>query len=196
VWIVQNVALFSRSMQSSERDKQAESSPPHPDPLPRWRLGTRSALSAGGALVLAVVAICAPLLEPWGWWDHWPSWRVYSARPETVTVYVKEARVAELPEDVRGFIGPPAPLSEWRPLSFDAWSFAELRCPVYPQERFRLAAALAVTQRFQLGDDVRVVIGSSPDRWTGRREQREVIGERALAEACDRFLVSTAARER
>jgi hypothetical protein len=180
-WIVQNIVLFGRGscVDSCETASVVEDST-------AWR--------GRIATALAGVVIFAPLLEPWGWWDHWPSWRVYSARPETVAFYVAASRVADLPSNVQKFVGSPEPLSDWRPVNLDAWSFDELRCPVYPQERFRLAVALAITRERALGDDVRVVVSSPPDRWNGERAMRELHGERALVAACERFVVNTKPR--
>lgn len=173
VWIAQNFVLFSGCPTTLAASRS-----------PRLRLAT----------ALAAVVILAPLLEPWGWWDHWPSWRLYSARPAVVTCYVRDVRVAVLPAAARPFVGPAEPLSDWRPLSLEVWSFGELQCPIYPQERFRLAAILAVAHDADLGDDVRVVIGAPPDRWTGRRVTRELIGARAIAQACEQFVLNVSPR--
>lgn len=179
-WIAQNWVLFS-----AELDGNGETAI---DDLHGSRFGYRF------ATVIAGVLICAPLLAPWSLWDNWPSWRLYSGRPASVLAYVDESRIGELPETVRQFVGPPQPLSEWRPVSLDAWSFAELRCPVYPQERFRLAIAQALARKYALGDDLRTEIGTRPERWKGEREMRELLGERAIEEECDRFVVNTAMR--
>jgi hypothetical protein len=179
---VQNVVLFGTGAATScERETASE-------------LSRGASLRRRLATVIAGVVIFAPLLEPWGLWDHWPSWRVYSARPATVAFFVNESRVADLPVNVQEFVGPPEPLGEWRPVSLDAWSFAELRCPVYPQERFRLAVALALTREYGLGEEVRVVVGLPPNRWTGEREMWELHGERAIAEASRRFVVNVEPR--
>lgn len=178
-WIAQNVVLFGRRA-TCETAGVVE----------------RGAMLGGRfAMVLAGMVIAGPLLEPWNYWDHWPGWRVYSARPETVACYVDSGRVADLPEAVQQYVGPPDPLSEWCALNLDAWSFAELRCPVYPQGRFRLAVVRALARAFQWGDDVRVVVDSSPDRWTGRRTTRELVGDTAITNACRQFVVNTEPRD-
>ncbi|MBL8852105.1 MAG: hypothetical protein JNG89_20700 [Planctomycetaceae bacterium] len=197
VWIMQNVVLFWSRGIRGEGGVVA----PHPGPLPRRSSSaglTRLSGERGRTLIawaLALMVVLAPLLEPWGCWDHWPSWRVYSARPETVTFYVRESRVTGLPPEVQTIVGPPELLSDWRPLSLDTWSFAELRCPVYPQARFRLAVALALTRQWALGNDVRVVVGSSPEWWTGKRESQEYVGEQGIASASERFVVNVRERE-
>jgi hypothetical protein len=182
VWIAQNRVLFGGA--TAVRG-EAASVVPH-----AGRSRTRLASGFAGLL------IAAPLLAPWGLWDNWPSWRLYSARPATVAFSIKADRVGDLPATMQEYVGPPEPLSEWRPLSLDAWSFSELHCPVYPQERFRLAVVLAVTRAYALGEDVRLVTGSPPDRWTGERQIRERTGEYAIAARCEHFLVNVAPRER
>lgn len=180
-WIAQNWVLFGPTVDGvSEGANEV-----------RHGLRIRGWMAAGIAGVLVV----APLLAAWGWWDNWPSWRLYSGRPAAVSVTIDDSRVDDLPDAVRQYVGAPELLSEWRPVNLDAWSFSELQCPVYPQERFRIAVALALAREHQLGDDVRVVVGSPPDRWTGERKIRELRGEAALAAECGDYLVNTTARD-
>lgn len=120
------------------------------------------------ACAFTAVVVLLPALSPWGYWDHWPSWAVYAERPAVVQMAVKEADVPRLPPSLQPFVGPPEPLSDWRPVNLDAWSFDVCRCPMYPQKRYRLAviAALAVDLR----TPPRIIIHGPPDRWTGKRE--------------------------
>jgi Methylamine utilisation protein MauE len=125
---------------------------------------------------IITAAIVCPFLQNWGWFDVWPSWAVYSARPSQVTMQVREGRVDDLPAGLQAFVGRPEVLTEWRPVNLDAWSFAALNCPIYPQERFRIAVILAVAAHAQLGDDVRVTVDGPPNRWTGERESTTMTG--------------------
>ncbi len=146
------------------------------------------------AVVVAFVATAAPLLQPLGWFDNWPAWAVYSARPSVVEITVRDTRVNDLPVSLQAHVGPPPPLQEWRPVNIDAWSFAELDCPVYPQERYRLAVALAIADRAGLGDDMRVVLRGPPDRITGERWSTRLNGRDEIAESCSGFFINTQAR--
>jgi hypothetical protein len=118
---------------------------------------------------------------------------VYSSRPAVVSVYVHEASVPSLRPSLKPFIGPAAPLTEWRPIRLDGWSFQTLDCPVYPQERFRLAVARAIAaQTGPLGIMVRVE--GPPDRRTGRRDTVELRGEPELQARCRRIWLNTQSR--
>ena len=119
---------------------------------------------------ITAAAVVCPLLQNWGWFDVWPSWAVYSARPSQVTIQVREGRVDDLPAALKPFVGPSEALTVWRPVNLDTWSFAALNCPIYPQERFRIAVILALATGAQLGDYVRVTVDGPPNRWTGKRE--------------------------
>lgn len=181
-FIVQNLLLFSPVSAASPSSQPAE-------------VGTiarsREAVSTRGAVAASVLLIALPGLEPFGLFDHWPAWSVYSARPAMVPIYVREHRLGDLPPSLRPFVGPPAPLTDWRPINLDAWSFAVRHCPPYPQLRYRLAVARSLAERGRLGPDIRVVILSPPDRWTGERTREELVGQAAIEEKCSAFLLNT-----
>ncbi len=114
VFLAQNFLLFVRGQASG-----AESFPSGlPDKL---------------VAVLTGVLMLMPAFQPWGYWDVWPSWAVYSTRGGWTTVFVHQDDVARMPTGVQPFVGSPLPLSDWRPVDIDAWSLKTLRCPVYPQ---------------------------------------------------------------
>ncbi|MFG0335702.1 MAG: hypothetical protein ACF8TS_20270 [Maioricimonas sp. JB049] len=147
-----------------------------------------------GTAAAAIATAAAVLLPLTPWYDHWLSWSLYSSRPAVVTVLVNETTAARLPDVLQPYLGPTEPLTDWRPLSFDAWSFGTLHCPVYPQLRFRMAVAAAVAEVFSLDENgMRIRIRTSPDRWTGERELHEL----TLAEMKERlreFRLNTAPR--
>ncbi len=134
-----------------------------------------------------------PCLSWWGLWDHWPSWAVYSSRPAIVEVFVPEGDIERLPKTLQPFVGPPAPLSDRCPVNLDAWSFSTLWCPMYPQERYRVAVAAAIGDLNGI-EDMRVIIRSSPDRWTGNRQVTTLEGLHAIRERADGFWLNTHAR--
>lgn len=175
VWIAQNVVLFSPQAATGSSPAAGRR---------RYRAAT----------LLAVFVIAAPLLEPWGLWDHWPSWRLYSARPARITVFIEAGTVVDLPREIQPFVGPPEPLTDWCPLHLEAWSFAALRCPMYPQQRFELAVIAAVVRRARLDEGILVVVETPPDRLTGRRERFELHGRRAIEDACGQYWVNVRSR--
>ncbi len=89
-----------------------------------------------------------PLTAYWGWADNWPSWQVYSPRPEVVRVHIHEAAVSELSPELSQFLGSPAALSEWYPFRIDRWALATVSVPLYPEDRFQLAVAAQLRSCF------------------------------------------------
>jgi hypothetical protein len=177
-FIAQNVLLFR----------------PTSAPEPPAQVGGLAQYRSAAATIVVALATIMPLLESTGWWDHWPSWAVYSSRPATVTMLVREARLDDLPPTLRTCVGSPEPLTDWHPVSIDAWSFDLLQCAVYPQERYRLAVIGAVAEEAGLGDDVRVRVESSPERWTGDRTKVEYVGLAAIRSRCGAFWLNTRPR--
>ena len=72
-------------------------------------------------------------------------------------------------------------------LSLSQLSLDELRAPIYPQDRFQIGAALAIANRYQLGEKVHVEMQSASDRFSGARRRRMIDGATALREAADEF---------
>ncbi len=162
-FIVQAVLLFGGSGRLLVSEKGREE--PGPAKPQAWGARTRAA-----AIVTTIVCLL-PALSPWGYWDHWPSWAVYSERPAVVQMLVGTADVQRLPATLRPFVGPPEPLSDWRPVNLDRWSFATCWCPMYPQQRYRLAVISSLTTDRHLSP--RVIIKGPPNRWTGKRDVSE-----------------------
>jgi hypothetical protein len=177
-FIAQNVLLFRRTSAAE----------------PTAQVGGVAQYRSFAATIVVALAAIMPLLDSTGWWDHWPSWAVYSSRPATVTMLVREARLDDLPPTLRTCVGPPEPLTEWHPVSIDAWSFELLQCPVYPQERYRLAVIAAIAGEAGLGDDVRVRVESSPERWTGVRTTLELTGLAEIHSRSSAFRLNTRPR--
>ena len=151
-----------------------------------------------GGYALVAVVVLLPFLEPFGWYDHWPSWAVYASRPERVRVYVSENRVQDLPVELQKFVtedDPPADAVErffagksaLKRLRIDQWSLEVLKAPIYPEDRFQVGVALALAEKYDLGDDLRVEIDGPANRFTGERSKTILNGEEEIREACDRF---------
>ena len=116
--------------------------------------------------VTAAVIVLFPLSGLFGIADNWPSWQLYSPRPDIVRLYVDEGSVAQLPENVRQFVAEPAPLETWCPVRLDRWSLATTGSPIYPEDRFQLSVVWAVLQHVPAAA-VRISIESaaSPVWW-------------------------------
>jgi len=146
LFLFQNPLLFG-----TKETETATSEPPRAN----W-LRTVVAYGALGAGVLL------PALQPWGLWDVWPSWAVYSTRGGWCTLLVRTEEVSQLPSAAQPYVRPPQPLADWSVIDVDAWSREALSCPVYPQSRFRIAIAAALSQSVP----VRVELRRSLDHWT------------------------------
>jgi hypothetical protein len=187
-FIVQNLVLFhsDRTVPSSDR------------------ASTKSWQQKIGYGFVAVVTLL-PFLEPFGWYDHWPAWAVYASRPERVRVYVVENRVADLPAEIQKFVSdddPPADAVErffagksaLKRLRIDQWSLETLAVPIYPEDRFQIGVALALAERYGLGEDLRVEIDGPANRWTGERSRTILEGEEQIREAAGQFLFNALPR--
>lgn len=78
-----------------------------------------------------------PLSGLFGIADNWPAWQLYSTRPETWTLRLKEADIHYLESNIRQHVAEPAPLDDWVVVRLDRWSLAETDSPLYPQGRFQ-----------------------------------------------------------
>lgn len=119
-------------------------------------------------------ALAWPLLEPLGLCDHWLAWAVYAARPERVQVFLDDDDVRKLPLKLQPFVGAPD-FEGWHPFRIDRWSLDAVDAPTYPQDRFQVGVTLWLAHNFNL-QQVRVVIESPANRWSGKRTAHEYIG--------------------
>lgn len=166
------------------------------DDRPAERRHARLPSQIGNGVSAAVVlaAVLLPFLEPLGWYDHWPAWSLYASRPERVFAFVHVLQRDALPPALREFTDPPS-RGPWLRIDLDRWSLESLDAPIYPQGRFRIAVALAIAERYRLGDGVRVLIESPADRFSGKRTACELRGTAALRAEADRFLLNARARD-
>ena len=115
------------------------------------------------------VTVLLPIAEFWGRFDHWPAWGLYSPRNSRVSFYVHRVAADRLPEAVRTYLADAPPDQPWLQLQMDRWSLSELAVPIYPQDRFHVGVALAVTKRYDLDRSIRVVWQSASHRISGAR---------------------------
>lgn len=180
VFLVQNWLLFARDQDAVLR----ETPPLSEHPPGNWV-----------AMGVAVAAAALPILNPVDWFDHWPSWSVYSSRPEAMVVFVRDQAVARLPKSLQRRVAPPLPLAEWRRVGLDQWSFDVLGVPPYPQGRWRLAVAAALADQTGLNDDeLRVELQRRTGWWSRQWETILLHGRGAVARELESFRVNTRPR--
>lgn len=147
-----------------------------------------------GIMTIVWFVMLAPLLEPAGYFDHWPAWGLYASSHDRVTLLVDEEVKSQLPPTLQPFIDPPRPLSSWCRVRVDRWSLAELGAPVYPQARFQLGVAIAVS-RIPVQDSdngsqharFRLLFEGAAHRLTGKRKVSEFTGLTQIEPLTQRF---------
>ncbi|WP_153558291.1 hypothetical protein [Roseimaritima sediminicola] len=154
---------------------------------------SRRLLPAALGLMVTCLALVLPLLERAGYWDHWPSWALYSPHNSRVTLQVHASAVQRLPERLQAFLTAPGE-DGWQNLDLDRWSIEALGVPDYPQSRFQFAVARQVLRCHSLGRGGRIVIQGVADRWAGQRETARVSTPMQIDAAADRFLLNTRPR--
>lgn len=182
-FIAQVWLLFSGSGTGDSAASGASSHDAARPPTADSRAAPRKWLPTGA--VLAVV--CLPLLEPWGGFDHWPSWGLYSPRNSRVQVEVHRAGIEQLPAELQAFLADVDDSINWVPLKIDDWSLAALSVPIYPQDRFQLGVAEAIATRYRLDRTIRVHVRGMSDRWTGARSEKTLSGRQQIVAAANRF---------
>lgn len=147
-------------------------------------------------LTLIVVVLAFPASESLGYCDHWPAWELYSPRSSRVQVAIHNSAVERLPREIQQQLSPDNGESDWRQLFIDRWSLESLSVPIYPEDRFQFAVALALTEHFELGLAIHVTRQSASDRWTGERNELAFSGDEQLEAARQEFRINVDARHR
>lgn len=148
-----------------------------------------SSFRIGPALArgVALVALVAPLSERSGYWDHWPSWALYSPHNSRVKLQVHRTATDLLPVSLGGEQTGSQQRAAWVGVDLDAWSLKERGVPIYPQARYQLALATKLAVQHELEDAVRCIEQGVADRWTGRREERVAIGAAEMRRLLSRY---------
>lgn len=151
--------------------------------------------------ILIWFVLLAPLLEPTGYFDHWPSWGLYASHHDRVVLLIDEETKWDLPPDLQPFIDSPRPLSHWCRVRVERWSLADLGAPLYPQARFQLGVAIAVGKAVEQDQPqnesqprIRLLYESAADRWTGKRKIKEYNGLSQIEPLTQDFLLNASPR--
>jgi hypothetical protein len=146
-------------------------------------------------VMLGVVAL--PLLSPTAWFDMWPSWGLYAASAERVTLHVHRRELDPMPAELRPFVDEPAdPDDPWLRVRIDRWALEALAAPIYPQSRHQLGVAEAVIMRYAPGQRARVARFDLADRFTGKRTHAVFASLPQLLAAGDEYYFNTRPRQR
>lgn len=158
-------------------------STPNASQLPREEGGAAPKTSRSASFFAAFVVL-APLSGLFSMADNWPSWQLYSPRPEVIRVFVRQDSVNQLPLSAQEFVMPPLPLDVWCPVRIDLWSLRATGSPIYPEDRFQLAIAGYLMRSVPV-DSLRISV-ESPDRptwWTRSTQEYSALAQLEALEA-------------
>ncbi len=130
-----------------------------------------------------------PAGERLGLVDHWLGWALYAPHSSRATIEVTDAAVARALDPLSRYFDSADQLG-WRRLRVDQWSLSVLGVPMYPQQRLYLGAARAVAQDLE-ALEIRVLLQSASDRFTGRRKLNQLEGRLQIEQAASRYWFST-----
>lgn len=123
-----------------------------------------------------------PLSGLFGIADNWPAWQLYSTRPETWTLRIKDADVHYLDNELQQYASESAPLDDWVIVRLDRWSLAETESPIYPEDRFQSEVMRRVLATMPDNAEFRVDI-SEPERWFWWKRIHRTVATRAALDA-------------
>lgn len=126
---------------------------------------------------VVLLALLAPLSERFGYWDHWASWALYAPHSSRALIQVHETSAGELPESLRQVLSESEFGDRWLTFNLGQLSLEKRWVPVYPQARYQLQWAAKLAERYSLEDGIRVIVKSTADRRSGKRDERYLIGQ-------------------
>lgn len=144
------------------------------------------------AIILLGLIWAWPVSGLFGLADNWPSWQLYSNRPEAWTLYVRETDVKLLPQSVRRFVGEAGTLEDVLPVRLDRWMLEETGSPIYPEDRCQLAITRWCVRDFPENAIFEVRISEPQTLWW-RRTQRVLRATETLEKEQKRFILNSAA---
>ncbi|HQX52888.1 MAG TPA: hypothetical protein PLR25_23405 [Planctomycetaceae bacterium] len=120
--------------------------------------------------------------------DNWPSWQLYSMRPETWTLRINDADRNHLPKSLQPHVSEASPLDHWVTVRMDRWSLAETESPIYPEDRFQCDVVCHVINELPDDAEFRIEI-SEPFPWSWwRRRYRTIESRGELDTERERFV--------
>lgn len=100
--------------------------------------------------------------------DNWPSWQLYSSRPETWELWLETSAADQLPPTLKPYLSTGTITGDWAVLKLDRWSLAATGAPIYPEDRF-LCAVIEDVIRPMKQPVFRVLIDEPELAWWKRR---------------------------
>ena len=110
--------------------------------------------------------------------DNWPSWQLYSSRPETWELWLETSAADQLPPTLKPYLATGTITGDWAVLKLDRWSLAATGAPIYPEDRF-LCAVIKEVLRSMKEPVFRVLIDEPELAWW-KRQSRELNSREAI----------------
>ncbi|PHR93996.1 MAG: hypothetical protein COA78_32235 [Blastopirellula sp.] len=192
LFIAQAIILFWPKIpkpQSADANRTALDPSPEDNPIPK-----RLSLAEQLTLVFAILVMVAPLGESWGKFDHWPGWALYASHVSGAQVLLSPWSEDRLPEELFFYTEEISDEFGMKSLNIRAWSLDQTHVPGYPQDRFEIAVAKAVAQKYGLKTHMQVVVSEQASRFSGYREERHLIGLSKIQEESKRYFFNTNCR--
>lgn len=145
----------------------------------RQRIAGKHSFPIVAASVVGL-AMVAPIGERWGYWDHWLSWSLYSPHTSRASIQLHASCLDRLPMELRDYVLEDRDGDRWHRLSIENWSLESRRVPIYPQARYQLQLARWIAKAAAIDREIRVTKLSVSDRWTGVRQEKQLLGKRNL----------------
>ncbi|MFM8476148.1 MAG: hypothetical protein ACKOEO_10175, partial [Planctomycetaceae bacterium] len=125
--------------------------------------------------------------------DNWPSWQLYSSRPETWQLWIDRQYTSRLPAELSRATASTA-VDGLVPVRLDLVSLQQTGSPLYPEDRFQLA--LIEQTLAQLPEDCRFRVRiDQPQVWCWwRRTVRQINDRRVLQAEHNRFWLNSDVR--
>jgi hypothetical protein len=166
----------------------------HEQPEDLTVIGSGRSARARLAECVAFIAVACPLLEPTGWFDHWPAWNLYSEQTDKVEILVRTDRLTRFPWELRRLSVPSRKDPKWSKAYIEEWSLQTLLAPIYPEDRFQVGVALALAERYRLDEAIMVRIHSPPNRISGQRSSHVIVGAQGLRKEAESFILNAIPR--
>ncbi|PQO41822.1 hypothetical protein C5Y96_00160 [Blastopirellula marina] len=147
------------------------------------------------AQAICGLVILFPTLEIIGLGDPWPAWGLYASHVGRTHLFLSRHAVEHLPRSLRSYVDTESSDDLFVPVHLEQWSLEATGAPIYPGQRFSLAAARAFINQTDTASAARVVIESPAGRLQDDREADTFSGDKIAMEADRRFWLNTKPRD-
>lgn len=146
------------------------------------------------AQAICGLVILFPTLEIVGLGDPWPAWGLYASHVGRTHLFLSRHAVDHLPEPLKAYVDTESSEDLFVPVHLEQWSLEATGAPIYPGQRFSLAAARAFVNQTDTASAARIVIESPAGRLQDDREADTFSGDKIAMEADRRFWLNTKPR--